>query len=177
MATASNANLTLSGPLSGSSVTVQGTTGNNTINVGGAITASGTVTLSAHGSGPIKQAGGSITAGTLVLSSGSGDIATHATPLLISTANLQTSTTGAAYMVDSQSVSVGAFSGSGFELKTTGSITVAGNLSVNGPILTVTPGSNGSIILGANVELRVVRQRSLLTEAEAFFAQPAQSLD
>ncbi|MEI9914243.1 MAG: hypothetical protein WDN66_04700 [Candidatus Saccharibacteria bacterium] len=122
----------------------------------------GSVTLNANGSGTITQAASTniSTSGTLTLSSGSGDIGTSGANILTSAQHLTANTAGNVYVTDSNHVVLNASSagnGDTFNLTSTGSITIGGNVAAtSGTIGSINLNSttineaNGNYVLSAN---------------------------
>ena len=121
-------------------------------NVSGAVD-----TITASGSGTITQTAGTVTGSTsAAFTSGSGAIGTSGTNISINTPSVTANTTGNVYLTDSSAATIGAAStGAIFSLTDTAggasSINVSHTITASGALSLLATGTNGGIVLGANV--------------------------
>lgn len=148
-------NVTLAGSVTAPNVDIETSTANKSIFINSSITASNSLTLKALGTGTFKQlAGATITSPAITLNADQGSIGTAGAPITTTT-NMLTAgagTNGSFYInntgdIDLQSSSAG----STFKLVNDGNVTVSGDVTANDLTIATTTGSNGSIVLNANL--------------------------
>ena len=147
-----NNNITLSGNVTGPTMTLQTTANNGNIIEGSSnLTGTANVTLNANGSGNITDTTGTISGGTIALTSGMGNIGSNGNNLLTSASTLTANTGGSGNVYLSQTGSLilnQSSSGGDFDITTSNgsTLTLNGTYITAGGNMTLTA-TNGQILL------------------------------